>query len=103
MEASPLSRTTVGFGWALALMSVFNAVLVIIKEKNPAVLTGLKKMAGHQWTGHVLIVLVLFFVLGWVFAKAGVGQQSANRVTKIVLAGTLAGAFLIVGFYLLAD
>ena len=41
MENDGLSRHTIAFGIALALASVLNAVLVVVKEKTPAVQSGL--------------------------------------------------------------
>ena len=57
-----LTKHTVSFGLALAVASVANALLTVVKEKNPAVLAAMKR-----WTGHhcgILFVRGLMFVWG---------------------------------------
>ena len=47
MENQPVSKYTVAFGLSLAWCSVLNALLVIVKEKNPAVQAAMKKLTGQ--------------------------------------------------------
>lgn len=106
MQDSALSKYTVSFGRSLAICAVSNAVLVIIKEKSKSVNGWLTKMAGHHWTGHVAIMLMLFFALGFLFAPANRAEETncpADRLAKIITAGVIAGVLMIVGFYLIAD
>jgi hypothetical protein len=106
MDNNSVSKCTGGFGRSLAWCGVANALLVVAKEKSPAVMSLMKRIGGHQWVGHVAVILVLFFVFGWLFTKTGASPGSAtstNRLTGMVVAGTLAGALIIVGFYLFAD
>ena len=106
MENTTLSKHTVSFGLALALCSVINALLVVVKEKSHAVTAELQKITGHQWVTHVAIVLILFAVLGWLLALANRDQglkPAANRLTGIIVAGVVAGGLIITGFYLIAD
>ena len=105
MNNTSISQRTSGFGWSLAICSVANAVLVIVKEKSPTVMSLMKKIGGHQWTGHVAVIVVLFFLMGWVLTKSsGDGSEaSAKKLTGIVIAGTIMGALVIIGFYLFAD
>ena len=92
------------FGLALAICSVVNALLVVVKEKSQAVQSVMQKMTGHQWVTHGAIVIVLFALLGWIFSMADLGMKlTANRLIGIIVAGVVAGGAIIVGFYLIAD
>jgi len=106
MEPSGVSRHTAAFGLALAVASIVNGLLVVAKEKSPAVLAGMKNLTGHHWITHSLIVLGLFLLLGTVFARANGGQGirfTATRLIQTVVGGAAAGALIILGFYLLGD
>ncbi len=104
MENTPLSKYTVSFGLALALASVVNALLVVAKEKIPAVFNGLQKLTGYQWVTHAIIVIGLFVFFGWLFAQFNGGQGirlAVKRLIGIVVAGVVMGGLIIVGFYLI--
>jgi hypothetical protein len=103
MEKSSISKNTVAFGWSLALCSVLNALLVIVKEKSPAVQAAMKKMTGHHWVTHAAVIVALFLVFGWVFARIQDGRSPVNKLIKIIVAGVVVAGALIVGFYLIAD
>ncbi len=49
MSSQPLSKSTVSFGLSLALCSVVNALLVVAKEKSPAVAAQMQKITGHHY------------------------------------------------------
>ena len=101
-----LSRHTISFGLSLALCSVLNALLVVAKEKSHSVVAWLQKLTGHHWVSHVIIILVGFAFFGWLFGLANHGQGlklSASRLIGIILAGVIAGGFIIIAFYLFAD
>jgi hypothetical protein len=95
-----LPKHAVSFGLSLAVCSVVNALLVIAKEKNPGIQQAMQKLTGHHWITHSSIVLILFVVLGFVIPNISI---PANRLIKIVLAGIVIPALLIIGFYLFAD
>ena len=102
-ENTSVSKYTIGFGLSLALASVTNALLVIAKEKIPAVQAGLQRMTGHHWVSHVVIILVLFAAFGCIFAQANGGagiRISVNRLVSLVVLGVVAGGLIILGFYL---
>lgn len=106
MENTGVSKYTISFGLALALASVVNGLLVIAKEKIPAVQTGMQKVTGHHWVTHSVIILGLFAICGWLFAQAGGGQgikMTASRLIGIILSGVATGGLLILGFYLVGD
>jgi hypothetical protein len=106
MENTGISKYTISFGLSLALASVVNGLLVIAKEKIPAVQTGMQKFTGHHWVTHSVIILGLFAVCGWRFAQAGGGQgikMAAGRLIGVILSGVATGGLLILGFYLIGD
>lgn len=111
MEIDPktqmkLSRSTVSFGVSLAAASVINGIVVVAKEKSPAVLAAMQKLTGHHWITHVLVILLIFAGGGWILGRANgefAEKGIAAALTSIVVAGVLLGAVTIVGFYLLGD
>ena len=106
MENPRLSKYTVSFGLALALASVVNGLLVVAKEKIPAVQAGMQKLTGHHWVTHSVIILVLFAFVGWALARANAGQGirlTASRLIGLLVAGVGSGALIILGFYLVGD
>jgi hypothetical protein len=106
MGNSRLSKYTVSFGLALALASVVNGLLVIAKEKSPAIQNGMKQLTGHHWVTHSAIILGIFLLGGWLLAQLNAGQGvklTVNRLVGTLLAGVGTGALLILGFYLIGD
>ncbi len=106
MQNTRVSKYTISFGLALALASVVNGLLVVAKEKIPAVLSGMQKLTGHHWVTHSLIVLGLFACLGWLLAQFNGGQGirlTVNRLIGTLVAGVTTGGLIIVGFYLIGD
>ena len=106
MENPGLSKHTISFGLALAVASVANGLLVVAKEKSPAVLAGMQKISGHHWVTHSAIILGLFFLGGWLLAKANGGQgirMTVSRLIATLVSGVAAGAVIILGFYLIGD
>jgi uncharacterized Tic20 family protein len=105
MEKSSVSKNTVAFGVALAICSVLNVLLVMVKEKSPAVQAAMKKMTGHHWVTHAVVIVTLFILLGWVLGatkKGGGPAISTNGLIKIMVAGIFTAGGLIIGFYLIA-
>lgn len=106
MENTGVSKYTISFGLALAIASVANGLLVVAKEKIPAVLTGMQKLTGHHWVSHSVIILGLFAFFGWLFAQANGGQGiklTVNRLIGTLVAGAGTGGLIIMGFYLVGD
>ncbi|MDR3405635.1 MAG: hypothetical protein P4L99_24280 [Chthoniobacter sp.] len=106
MENTTLSKRSIAFGLALAVACVVNALIVVVKEKSPAVMGGMKKVLGHHWTTHSAIVIVLFLALGGLLglARGGRGMEmTANRLISILLSAVGVAAVIIIGFYLFID
>jgi len=106
MENTTLSKRTVAFGIALAIACVVNAVIVVVKEKSAAVMAGMKKLSGHHWTTHSIIVIVLFLGVGWALGRARGGRginMTARGLIGTVVSGVALAGLIIVGFYLFVD
>src|SRR5215472_14517630 len=92
-----LSKHTTSFGLSLAVCSFINALLVIAKEKSPAVQSVMQKLTGHHWITHAAIVVILFSVLGFLFSNLAI---SVSRLIKTIVAGVFISGLTIIGFYL---
>ena len=106
MENNAVTKHTASFGLSLALCAVLNALLVIAKERSQGVANWMQKMTGHHWITHVAMILVLFALFGWCFARTNGGQgpkMPVHRLTGIVFSGVVAGVLIVLGFYLIAD
>ena len=101
-----LSNATVSFGISLAITSVVSALLVVAKERVPAVMASMKSATGHHWATHSLFALALFLAIGFGLSRMnggkGVRMTSGGLVTTVVC-GIAVGSIIIGGFYLFAD
>ena len=68
METNDIGKYAIAFGVSLAVTSLFSAVLVVLKESNKSLLGWMAKATGHHWVTHGLADIVMFVVLGWLFA-----------------------------------
>jgi hypothetical protein len=103
MAEQTMERYTSGFGLSLIIMLLFNALLVVVKET-----TGLMKVmaaaTGHHWTTHGIVVVALFFILGFIFSGMQPQEKpwlDARGVMKGTIIATIIGYVIIVGFYLI--
>ena len=106
MENAGVAKYTISFGLSLALASVVNGLLVVAKEKIPAVLAGIQKLAGHHWISHSVIILGLYVGCGWLLAQVNGGQAikiTVNRLIGTLVSGVAIGGLIILGFYLVGD
>jgi branched-subunit amino acid ABC-type transport system permease component len=106
MENIALSKKTTSFGLSLALCAVLNALVVIAKERSKSVADWMQKVTGHHWITHVAVLLLLYAIFGWCFARTNHGQgpkMSAQRLTGVLLTGVIAGVVIILAFYVIAD
>ena len=106
MEDSALSKHTRSFGLSVALCAVLNALLVIARERSQGLEDWMRRLTGNAWITHVAMILLLFALLGLCLARANRGQGpalAANRLSRLVCWGVIAGVLIILGFYALAD
>ena len=105
MATNDVGKYTVSFGLSLAVTSVLNGLLVILKETNEnTVLALMKRMTVHHWVTHAIFVGILFVVLGWAFSRANGGrgvQMPVPRLVGFVVGAVVLAGVLIAGFYLI--
>lgn len=105
-ENRGISKYARSFGLSLALASVVNGLLVIAKEKSPAVQFGMQRLTGNHWVTHGVVVIGIYAGCGWLFALPNGGQGiklTANGLIATVVSGVAAGALIILAFYLIGD
>jgi len=105
-ENPGLSKCSSSFAISLAIAGIVNGLLVIAKEKSPAVMSGMKNLTGHHWITHSAIVIALFVIVGWVLNRTNAGQGPKLSVCSLVrtlVFGVVLSSLIIVGFYLVAD
>jgi len=105
-ENDGLSNYTTSFGIALAVASVASALLVVAKEKSPALMAAMKSATGHHWPTHSLFALAIFLVVGFALTRVNGGQgvrMTPCALVKTVVGGVVLGSVIIAGFYLFVD
>lgn len=104
-NADTLGKYTVSYALSLAVVSVLNGLLVILKETHEdSVLALMKRMTPHHWITHGIFVIVAFVVLGWLFSRANGGrgmQMPVPRLIGLLVGAVVVGGALIAGFYLI--
>jgi hypothetical protein len=101
-SATTLSRTAAGFSAAAAITLAFNALLTIVKDASAPLHDFMQKLMGHHWTTHGVVILVVFFVLGWLLSKSeAVGKMSDTALIGSVVAGALINGGAIALWFLL--
>jgi hypothetical protein len=101
MENSPMDKYTAGFGMSLAVTSVLSAIILVVKEENDAVMKSLKAALGHHWTTHGVIVIVCFFVLGFIFSAMRLETKfDSHRMLKYIIWGVIISGLITAGFFM---
>lgn len=101
MENSPMDKYTAGFGMSLAITSVLNAIILVIKEENDAVMRAMKAALGHHWTTHGVIVIIIFIVLGFVFSAMRLETKfDSHRMLKYIIWGVIISGVITAGFFM---
>ena len=99
-ENQALDKLSVGFGISFLIASIFNGLLLIAKESYAPLKNWMKSLSGHHWITHGIIVIVLFVVLGYIFSINGMNRKiNADKTSGLVIAGTVLGGLMIVGFF----
>jgi hypothetical protein len=91
--ATTLSRTAAGFCAAAAITLAFNALLTIVKDASAPLHDFMQKLMGHHWTTHGVVILVVFFVLGWLLSRS----EAVSKLSDTALIGSLVAGALING------
>lgn len=100
MANAQVDKYTVGFGLSLAIMSLVNAVILLVKELNPSVMAALRGALGHHWTTHGVIVIVCFLVLGYALSGAHLESKYDSRLLwKTILWAVVISAIVTMVFF----
>jgi hypothetical protein len=97
-------KYTRGFGLSLVIIMIINGLLVIIKESSAGLMNAMKGILGHHWTTHGVLLTILFFVLGLIFANVnseGKWWSDAKKLSTAIIVASVLGVVLICGFYLI--
>ncbi|MCF6094915.1 hypothetical protein L1765_13185 [Microaerobacter geothermalis] len=102
MENNVLNKTTVAYVLSFAITTIFNGLLVILKETYTGLKDWMASLTGHHWATHGLFVILLFILLGYLFSKTNVHEKyTAKKLTDIVIWSTVIGTILIIGYFLI--
>jgi hypothetical protein len=97
MEDKYLSSFIPGFGLSFLVVSIINAILVIMKESNEGLKKWMAGLLGHHWVTHGAFIIILFFVLGWLFSRIKFDEQwYGAKTATIILIGAIIGGGIIV-------
>jgi hypothetical protein len=95
-------RYSTSFALALIVAALSSAVLVVIKEVNPALKEWMKMLTGHHWVTHAVLTLSVFVVLGIVLAQfepARSGRVAAGLLATLIAVVVVTGSAIVAGFY----
>ncbi|MEW6698587.1 MAG: hypothetical protein AB1341_14795 [Bacillota bacterium] len=95
-------KYTAGFGLSFLVTSIFNGLLVIIKENNPPIKDWMQSLFGHHWTTHGVFVIALFIVLGLIFSQINVDKKlnlDAGKVATLTILGVVIGVLIQIVFF----
>ncbi|HQN57749.1 MAG TPA: hypothetical protein PLR24_10965 [Saprospiraceae bacterium] len=96
-----MDKYTAGFGLSLVVASFLNAIILIVKEKNTAVMSALKAALGHHWITHGLIVIAVFIILGFIFSNMKLESKlNACKIQKYIIWSVIISGVIIAGFFL---
>ena len=99
-ESQALDKLSAGFGVSFLIASIFNGLLIVAKESYAPLKDWMKSLSGHHWITHGIFVIVLFIVLGYLFSGAGLVKKiDADRTSGLVIAGTVLGGLIVLGFF----
>jgi ABC-type multidrug transport system permease subunit len=100
-NTAKMEKYTAGFGLSLVVTSILNALILLIKELNAAVMSALKAALGHHWTTHGAIVIILFVVLGFVFSCMKIEEKwDSQKMLKYIVWATIISGLIIAAFFL---
>ena len=88
-----------GFAISYAISSILSALLVVPKESNDAVHSGLVAFTGHHWVSYGLLKMIVFLALCFVLSRRGINMTGNALITTIVGATVLSG-LIIAGYFI---
>jgi len=96
-----MNRYSAGFGLSLVVTNLLSAVILLFKELNANVMSAMKAALGHHWTTHVVILLVVFVVLGFIFSGMKLGTKwDSQKMMKYIIWSVIISGVITAGFFL---
>ncbi len=96
-----ISATVAGFGLSYAITSLFNVLLVIVKENVPGVEDLMKGLTGHHWVSHGLIVLIVFVILGYAL-RGPAARMPVDRLINYIVGSTVISGLALAFYFTVA-
>jgi hypothetical protein len=101
MTNSQMEKYSAGFGLSLIITILLNPIILLCKELNASVMSALKSALGHHWTTHGAILIVVFFILGFIFSGMKLGTKlDSQKMMKYIIWAVIISGFIIAGFFL---
>src|SRR5512147_2583178 len=95
-----LSPATAGYGIAAVMAILFNTLLAWVKDSTPALQNAMKVAFGHHWITHGVVVVLVFFVLGWILSQSAIAQRiGALGLNTALVGAVLLGGLGLVGWF----
>jgi hypothetical protein len=95
-----LDKLSIGFGVSFLIASIFNGLLIVAKENFAPLKNWMKSLSGHHWITHGIFVIVIYIALGYIFSRVDMDRKiDADKTSGLVIAGTVLGGLIIVGFF----
>lgn len=101
MINSQMEKYGAGFGLSLIVTILLNAIILLCKELNANVMSALKSAFSHHWTTHGIILIMTFFVLGFLFSGMKLGTKlDSHKMMKYIIVAVIISGFIIVVFFM---
>lgn len=101
MINSQMEKYSAGFGLSLIVTILLNAIILLCKELNAHVISAMKAVFGHHWTTHGVILIMAFFVLGFLFSGMKLGTKlDSYKMMKYIIAAVIISGFIIAVFFI---
>lgn len=95
-----LSPAATAFGISAIVTILFSTILTLAQDTWPAVAGWLVSLAGHHWTSHGLLDVILFFALGLALMQRGTRLDGNRMAATLSVAAIVGGGALALWFLL---
>ena len=88
------------FGVAAIGTILFSTVLTFAQDAWPPVGRILERLAGHHWTAHGLLDLIVFYGFGFLLWRGGAQRDGVRLAVAMAVAAIVGGGGLVLWFLL---
>lgn len=96
-------RLLIGGTIGYFLASIFNSILVVLKETNEEIHHWLANVFGHHWIGHGLLTLLVFvgftLIFSYNYTGSDLSDSLATKLITIIIIATILSMAIITGFF----